>query len=151
MTTLISHRGNLDGKDLNLENLPLQVEKVINKGYDCEIDLRLVKNELFLGHDNPEYKVTIDWLQELKDRLWIHVKNFEALNYLTGKNVGLHYFWHQEDDYTLTSKNYIWTFPEKMVSENSVIVKLEYEENYLMKNNLFGICSDYIERYKGAI
>tara|TARA_B100000900_G_C20361833_1_gene626677 strand:- start:131 stop:586 length:456 start_codon:yes stop_codon:yes gene_type:complete len=151
MIAFISHRGNLKGKDLNLENSPQQIEKVIKKGYECETDLWLVKNELFLGHDNPEYKVTIDWLHEFKDKLWIHTKNFEALNFLSKSNGDLHYFWHNLDDYTLTSKNYIWTFPEKYISKNSVIVKLDYEENYLMKNNLFGICSDYIESYKGEI
>ena len=38
MTAFISHRGNLKGKDLNLENSPQQIEKVIKKGYECEVD-----------------------------------------------------------------------------------------------------------------
>ena len=55
MTIFISHRGNLLGKDLNLENNPTQVESVIKKGYDCEIDLHMVGKKLFLGHDEPQY------------------------------------------------------------------------------------------------
>ena len=60
-------------------------------------------------------------------------------------------FWHQDDDFTLTSRNVIWTYPGKQFSENSVIVKLDYEANYIEKSNLFGICSDYIEKYKNEI
>ena len=49
------------------------------------------------------------------------------------------------------SKNIIWTYPGKQFSEKSVIVKLDYEANYIKKSNLFGICSDYIEKYKNEV
>jgi hypothetical protein len=151
MTIFISHRGNLLGKDLNLENNPTQVESVIKKGYDCEIDLHMVGKKLFLGHDEPQYDISINWLLEHSKRLWIHAKNFDALNLLNSKYKELNYFWHQEDDFTLTSDNLIWTFPEKQTSHNSIIVKLEYEADYLKNNIFYGICSDYIERYRNEI
>lgn len=31
-------------------------------------------------------------------------------------------FWHQEDDYALTSSGYIWTYPDKLLTDKSIIV-----------------------------
>ena len=141
----VSHRGNTSGVNLNLENNPQYVLAAIEKGFDCEIDLRYDPKikKLFLGHDKPEYEITLDWLLTLKNRLWIHCKNFESLSFLISENVDLNYFWHQEDDFSLTSKHFIWTFPNKPVSEKSVIV--DNTKNWKEKNyKSFGVCSDWI-------
>jgi hypothetical protein len=56
-----------------------------------------------------------------------------------------HYFWHQEDDYTITSKGFIWTYPGKKLFLKSICVlpeKFNYE-----KIKCTGICSDFIEKY----
>jgi len=151
MTLFISHRGNLTGKEESLENNPNQIEKVISRGFDCEVDLHKVDKKLYLGHDSPQYKITYAWLLKFINNLWIHAKNFDALNFLVSCEQDLNYFWHQDDDFTLTSKNIIWTYPGKQFSENSVIVKLDYEANYIEKSNLFGLCSDYIEKYKNEV
>lgn len=57
----------------------------------------------------------------------------------------IHCFWHQEDDYTLTSKGYIWTYPNRPICSRSIIVckTLEDTLNY-SKTNVHGICSDYV-------
>ena len=55
----ISHRGNLYGRDLDRENNLTSILEVINDGYDCEIDLWLLDNQLFLGHDKPENKISL--------------------------------------------------------------------------------------------
>jgi hypothetical protein len=52
-------------------------------------------------------------------------------------------FWHQEDDFTLTSSGFIWTYPNKNVLDNSIIVDNDpkwKEKNY----KCYGVCSDYI-------
>ena len=36
---LISHRGNLEGKNIELENDPTYIDSAIEKGFDVEIDL----------------------------------------------------------------------------------------------------------------
>ena len=58
---LIAHRGNLNGPDPINENKPETIKNVINMGYDCEIDVRYINNELFLGHDNPDYKTNLSF------------------------------------------------------------------------------------------
>ena len=83
---LISHRGNTNGSDIDKENSPTTIAQTINNGFDCEVDLRVVENKLFLGHDLPQFQIELSFLNEFKDKLWIHCKNFEALNYMKKKS-----------------------------------------------------------------
>jgi len=143
----ISHRGNLYGRDLDRENNLTSILEVINDGYDCEIDLWLLDNQLFLGHDKPENRISLSTVLKIKEQIWIHCKNLAALDYFTNKeDEKLNFFWHQQDDFTLTSFNYIWTYPGKEVTSNSIIVDLIHV-NKLTKD-VFGICSDNIAEVK---
>lgn len=142
---LIAHRGNINGPDPENENSPKYVESAIQQGYDVEIDLR-VGVGLQLGHDKSQYFIDSSWLNTFKDNLWIHCKDFATLTYLTERRfVGYNYFWHQDDDYTLTSQGYIWTYPGKDVSKNSVLVDLEGVNR---EADCYGICSDYVGNLK---
>jgi hypothetical protein len=59
------------------------------------------------------------------------------------KNNIKNYFWHQEDDFTLTSSGYIWTFPNKQVTNESIIV--DFSQNWKDKNySCYGVCVDYL-------
>lgn len=138
---LISHRGNTNGRKIELENNPKQIEHCISMGYEVEIDIRLIKNNIYLGHDSGDCPIDIKWLESLKEKLWIHCKNFEALNYLFGSD--FNFFWHDIDDYTLTSKGFLWTYPGKPFNKNSIILMPE-KWTKQKKINCLGICSDYI-------
>jgi len=135
---LISHRGNLNGPNPKTENCPTQILKVLEMGFDCEVDVWREQGKFYLGHDDPNYSVDQAFLS--KPNLWIHAKNLEAL---TNMPNGVNFFWHETDSYTLTSKGYIWTFPNKTTSGKSVIV--DKSRNWRSKNyNCFGVCTDYI-------
>lgn len=165
---LIAHRGLftvrvLSSKDHFGENHPQQIDAAIAKGYDAEIDLWVIKETdldkinnchlkqagYYLGHDKPEYLIDVNWLDQRKDSLWIHCKNLEAMHI----PFGLNHFWHQNDDYTLTSKGYIWTYPriELTLSPKSVIVTPEImfstrEVQKLIRSDVaYGVCTKYIE------
>ena len=143
----IAHRGLVNGPDSNLENLPGQILLSLQAGYDCEIDVRYINGKWMLGHDNPDFEVPFEFLEQVG--LWIHAKNLEALYILSKTN--LVYFWHQEDDFTLTSNRYIWTYPGKELSDNSVMVVPEVVDSTLeITRNVvcYGICSDYINKIK---
>tara|TARA_R110002167_G_scaffold366175_1_gene593497 strand:- start:122 stop:535 length:414 start_codon:yes stop_codon:yes gene_type:complete len=134
---LISHRGNLNGPS-NLENHPIQIKKVLDLGYDCEIDLWHEDGRFFLGHDIPEHCIHPAFLD--RNGLWIHCKNLEALDACSANQ---NYFWHEKDSHTLTSKNYIWTFPNQKVGKKSIIV--DNNKDWQSRNyGCFGVCSDYI-------
>jgi|SaaInlV_165m_DNA_1040744.scaffolds.fasta_scaffold47878_2 hypothetical protein len=142
---LISHRGNIFGPLQQFENDPGYITDATNQGFDVEIDIWFNGDDqkLYLGHDNPEYQIEYSWLDKNKSNLWIHCKNLLALSYLCDSD--FHYFWHQDDDFTLTSKQKIWTYPNKSVLERSVIVCQTLESTKrMLKENIFGVCSDYI-------
>ena len=147
---LISHRGNINGKQPTLENSPNYILNAIEHGYDVEIDVWYDKG-WWLGHDAPEYKIEEIFLTANASRLWCHAKNGEALVEMKKTDPwykkGLHYFWHQEDDFTLTSKGFIWTFPKKMLYYNSICVLPERGYTGDL-NACYGICSDYIKDYE---
>jgi len=142
MAILISHRGNISGANKSLENSPDYIEVAINKGYDVEVDIWLCEYQFYLGHDSPQYQVDEDWLLSHKNRLWFHCKNLEILNYFIKEKKHYKFFWHQKDDFTLTSNNYIWTFPGKPIMKNSIIVSLGKEK---IEKEVYGICSDHVD------
>lgn len=136
---LISHRGNLSGIDKSIENQPDHIEKILSLQINCEVDVWRIDGEYYLGHDNPQYKISQKFL--LQNNLWCHAKNLDALNCML--DLGVHCFWHENDDFTITSFGYIWTFPEKNVVNKSIIV--DNNKNWRLKNyKCFGVCSDYI-------
>ena len=143
---LISHRGNINGKNPEMENCPSYIDDTINLGYEVEIDLWVIEKELHLGHDIPEYKIDLNWLNDRSKKLWIHCKNIEAMSFLNGIDSDFNYFWHQEDTVTLTSKNFIWAYPGKQPIKNSIAVMPEiYKDNTA---ECLGICSDYVSLYR---
>ena len=112
---LIAHRGNLNGPNPLVENDPQRITYCIDEGYDVEIDVRYDHhtNMLWLGHDEPQHKVNWFWIAGRRDRLWIHCKDVATLHEFSTKTSGYNFFFHDKDDYTLTSKHYIWAYPGK--------------------------------------
>lgn len=141
---LISHRGNIDGKIEANENCPDYILSALDSGYDVEIDVRKIKNEWYLGHDYPQYVINRKFLNI--PNLWIHTKNGDAFYELL-KYKKLNVFWHNTDDFILTSKKFIWTFPNKQLYKNSICVLPEKGYTGNIKK-CHGICSDFIKKYK---
>ena len=145
----ISHRGNLDGRIPEKENNPSYIDAAIKAGYDVEVDLWEVDGELFLGHDEPQYPIDFDWLEERSSVLWIHCKNIEALISCSDDEYSLamlNYFWHEEDTVTLTSFNWMWAYPGKQPIKGSIAVMPELNNDDI--SEAAGVCSDFIKNYK---
>ena len=143
---LISHRGNVNGPQKELENTPEQISRVLDQGYDCEIDLWLTDNKLWLGHDAAEYSINRDFLEH--PGLWIHAKNLPALAWLT--TTDFNYFWHQQDDFVITSHHYIWAYPGQPLTARSVAVMPEwnYRHDETRQLECFAVCSDFVAEFK---
>lgn len=140
----ISHRGNINGKIPERENHPVYIFEALAQGYWCEIDVWSKNGNISLGHDNPQYSVNPGMLE--MERLVCHAKNKEALDFML-QNENIHCFWHDSDDYTLTSHNWIWTYPGKpAVGKNSYIALPEIYNDDV--TGFAGICSDIIETYR---
>jgi hypothetical protein len=95
----------------------------------------------------PHYLIKKDFIIDNISKLWIHCKNIEALYMLCTEIPQANFFWHEKDSFTLTSKNIVWTYPEKEVTPVSVMVHPGPIPNgWENDNGMYGICSDYIGR-----
>ena len=150
---LISHRGNITGPVPELENKPSYVDSAIRKGYFVEVDLREVGGELFLGHDEPQYLVDVDWLLARKDNLYVHIKNCNTLDFVISFSSlsKLNFFYHDSDDAVLTSAGEVWVHPNSEPIGGSIFVMPEnraFTKDDIVKANCSGVCSDYIQSFK---
>ena len=149
---LISHRGNLNGPNPERENRKDYIKEALELEYDVEVDIWYIDDKLYLGHDEPQEELTLRGFWEGNHSIWYHCKNTEALDYCTrmGSMRIPNYFWHQDDDYTLTSKGIVWVYPNKQLTFNSICVMPELN-NQELRPDLYGVCSDYIENYRNDI
>ena len=142
---LIAHRGNLHGPNPEKENHPDYINLAETLGYNVEIDIWFINNKWYLGHDNPTYEIKYNFLFD--SRFWLHAKNGEAFDkLLKDKNYNFNVFWHTTEDWVLTSKKYIWTYPNKILYLNSICVLPELGYNGDL-NKCDGICTDFIYKY----
>lgn len=142
----ISHRGYINGPDDQLENNPIHIKKLFESGVDVEIDVWYINDNFYLGHNKPKYEVSIQFLTD--SRLWCHAKNIAALEKML--EIGAHCFWHQEDEYTLTSKGFIWAYPGCLTPKNNSVFLFPERYPEIDTNNFMFVCTDYIN-LKGEV
>lgn len=141
---IISHRGNLYGPNKNYENTIESINKCLDLNFDVEIDVWFINNKLYLGHDQPQNNVNLDFLKN--DKFWCHAKNLDSLHFMLDNNIKC--FWHENDKFTITSNGIIWTFPGNMLTSRSICVMPETQKvNFEDIKNLYGICTDYPINY----
>jgi len=140
---IIAHRGNLDGPTQG-ENTHISIEQALTAGFNVEVDIRCHRDKLFLGHDSPQSEFDFNYATDKK--VWCHAKDLKALEILV--NLGANCFWHQSDYFTLTSKNYIWTFPGQAVCNRSILVMKEPTQPIPA---CAGICTDYPVKLEGML
>lgn len=143
---LISHRGNTLGKLEPFENKPDYIDKAIEYGFDVEVDVWVKNNVLFLGHDEPRYEVKSEWFEFRSNKLWVHCKNIDAIEWFNNLKNKYNYFWHQKDDLTITSFGYLWVYPGKQPVKKSIAVIPELHNEDLSVCG--GVCSDNIINYR---
>lgn len=141
---LISHRGNINGVNPQLENTYDYIDAALDAGYEVELDVWSYDDKLYLGHDKPDREVSLEWLNERSYWIWIHCKNFKALSYLISKQLVL--FYHSQEDYTLISNGMIWAHNISEVDDNCVIPLLSKQDvDNWTPTSVGGVCSDFIE------
>lgn len=144
---IIPHRGLIDGPSSELENKKETIERAIEIYGNSEIDLWVMDGGAFLGHDEPTYSVEWKWLAKHANSLWIHCKNISCLVELNANKNYWHYFWHENDTVTMTSRGFIWAYPGKQPIKNSIAVLPELYDD--CTDYSMGVCTDYPKRYKG--
>lgn len=143
---IIAHRGNLTGPNPATENKLETILAAIQAGFDCEIDVWYVNGSYFLGHDFPETRVPLSFLETFSDYLWIHCKHLDSLVKLKDR---FNCFYHDKDIYTVTSKGYIWGNINSPTHSDAVQVMPEKSGTF--STQCFAICTDYPFRYRSIL
>lgn len=143
---LIAHRGLINGPNKEIENSIKQIKYALSLGYDVEIDLWMNDNKLYLGHDEPQYHIPWNFIYNRIDKLWIHAKNKEALEFLIVYGYYCKFFYHNTDDYTLTSNGLPWIYPGKPIIKCGIVVlpELHYNMDAISNLDCYAVCSDYV-------
>jgi hypothetical protein len=141
---IISHRGNLDGRNPITENSVDAIIKCVDMGFDVEIDLWLVDENYFLGHDFPQYVIERPFLEN--QHLWIHCKNIQALDSCKDLNA----FFNKSDQCVLTSAGFLWTYPVVFDHKSSWMIAVANQSILHIQSILGygGICTDYPVFYR---
>lgn len=140
---LIAHRGNLEGPNPDKENQPDYITSALKAGHDVEVDVWYQNKKWYLGHDNPKYQVKYDFLAERK--FWLHAKNGDAFHLLL-EDFTLNVFWHTDEDWVLTSKRYIWTYPTKQLYPESICVMPE--RGWMGDlTKCHAVCTDFVKEF----
>ena len=135
---IISHRGNIRGPIPEKENRPSYIDCALGNGYDVEIDINTVDGELWLGHDEPQYKITHNWLKCRKEHLWIHCKDLETAKQCWEYQA----FCHTSDPFTYTSTGKVWLHDLSMKIDDNVIIPL-IDSPFCSGYSPYAICTDY--------
>lgn len=136
----IAHRGNLYGREPDYENRISYIKRGLFAGFFVEADLRFVDGKWWTGHDEPIEEVPAEMLVN-PSLLW-HAKTIEtaaaiiADEFLRGF---MHWFWHENDHFTMTSKGWLLSHAEHSPVPGCIQVCLTEDEPATGVN---GICSD---------
>jgi len=146
---LISHRGNIEGRNPERENSPDYIIEAIDQDFNVEIDLWGSGGSLYLGHEprpNCAYQISEEWL--INKPLLIHCKNLDALNSCR-KNRRLNFFFHNEDDFAVSTVG--WVISHSKIGHVKDAICMLPEIHGIAKHSLnicAGVCSDIISFYK---
>lgn len=141
-----AHRGNLEGRIAERENQPDYIDEALSQGYGAEIDFWKVGDRLYLGHDDGQHDIDLQWLQDRKHYLLIHTKNRDALDFCLRNN--LHAFWHTDEDYVITTWGYTVGYPGRLsVGEEFILGVPEkvWKIDEIKQHITFGAISDYVK------
>jgi hypothetical protein len=155
---IISHRGNVygPGSQCELEN----VEFALSKKYDVEIDVRVIEDKFFIGHDRALYEMPKEWLMSSTScRLWFHAKDEKTFEIL--KNYDVHSFIHDQEPFVhlhtaLDTNGFYWLHPHfnqilhERLNFNDIVLDIAGYPR-IQKDKLskfpFAICTDWCDEW----
>ena len=140
----ILHRGNDNGPSSENENNPIILYQHLNEGWDIEIDIWKINDSLYLGHDYHQILIDLNEPFLTNKNTWIHCKNLDAFFYFYNhiENEKYHFFIHEKDNITITSKGFIWGNIDIKLNCTGSINVVNKKTNFI-KYIGQGICIDW--------
>jgi hypothetical protein len=141
----ISHRGNLFGPNPFEENNPDYVKTALML-LPVEVDCWKVNGSFYLGHNEPKYEISRDFLSQ--KNLLLHAKNIEILDDFANVPY-VEVFWHEDDNYTITSRQRIIYHSRHSIdnsihpASNIILVQLNLAPSNLQFPSKISILTDY--------
>ena len=132
---IISHRGNMEGPyvENHIGIIKRQMIDYPDPKLFFEVDVWWWRDvdhtdKFMIGHDKPMYRgVDIEFLTNPK--IICHAKNLQTFQRLL--QIQAHCFLHDKDEAALTSRGWIWKYPEILNQDGT----------------LAGICTDYAKEF----
>ena len=140
---VISHRAYINGPDESRENNPDAIEEALKDVLYVEVDIRLIGGDYYLGHDKAKYKVPKSFLRSFKDNLIIHAKDLASAESLARELYYPHWFYHETDPMTITSKGWPWLYPGLFMDVGVILNFKNPNDPYFGKLNSFALCTDW--------
>lgn len=160
---IISHRGNLHGRDFKKENTVGRVEYCIALGYQVEVDLWVLEPiddsgfRYYLCHDEPKSinRIDLTWLLKNQNYLLTHCKNKEAVEFAMEELDG-EWFVHETDRWSRTSESHLICYgKESDIIDNDRVILMMPEHHNIKKvaipNGIYGICTDFVQDYEDLV
>jgi hypothetical protein len=141
----ILHRGLKAGPAADLENIEAVLWERLAEGWDVEVDVWVHDGIFWLGHDRPTHILKTPGLLT-HPGTWVHCKNLEAVSVMPS---GAHYFVHDKDPATITSKGHIWCYPGNLVENKPAVVVMPERVGFKfpLLHKAAAVCSDYLPSY----
>lgn len=138
----IAHRGNLYGREPEGENKISYLRRALCAGFMVEADVRFVDGKWWTGHDEPIEEVPKEMLMN-PSILW-HAKTMDTAEAIIGDDFLLgfmHWFWHEEDHFAMTSKG--WLLSHVLHEPVARCIQVSLTADKPMEG-VMGICSDFV-------
>jgi len=144
----IAHRGNIKGAQPTFENRYDYIKHAYSICRGVEIDLQTYKDVLYLGHDEPQERVTHNiWKFMQRPNVFCHAKDLDSIHLLL--TYGCNTFYHTDEKIVFTSKGHIWCYPGVYHQDITRSIWLDCH-NPIPENkklNCYGICGDNMDKY----
>lgn len=140
----IAHRGNRHGPNPERENEPGYILEALAEGFDCEIDVRWLKDKWYLGHNTPDYLVPSSFLT--LPGLWVHLKDAATVSVMQLQPTLCNWFWHEVDNIAFTSRGNGWTGNPEFRSQKNILMisDISWLEIPFKEYHFYGCCNDWI-------
>jgi hypothetical protein len=136
---IISHLGNIDGRNPDKENNPVYVEKALKAGWHVCVNVFFVNGGFILPHAGGNSPMPPSFFS--KPRVWARAFNTDTADALC--NINAHSIMFTGEFPALTSAQFIWTPPPHTLTARAIAYLPEIEDNgWLDLAEPAGLCSN---------
>lgn len=141
-----AHRGNTL-ENPYVENYPGLITETLAR-FGAEVDCWSRQNQFWLGHDHPQYAVSLEFLR--KSSILVHAKTIKTFLDLSSAG-GVHAFFQEKDDICVTTKGIFivqGTLSRKQSPhQNAIFVDLDGSLAEDFRLDFSGVITDKPESY----